>query len=333
MSMDLTTNYLGLTLKNPIMPGASPMAGDMGMVRRLEDAGASAIVMYSLFEEQLVKDEMAAQKHVISHQESNMESLSYTSGATEYRFGPDAYLEQIRKIRSAVNVPVIASLNGISVGGWLEYALLMEQAGAYALELNLYNLPTNPDEDAATVEAHALEVVTAVVQSVAIPVGVKLSPFYSSLPHFARRVEEAGAGGVILFNRFYQPDIDPDTLDVTRSLRLSDSSELLLRLRWLAILSAQRKLSFAASGGIDTAHDAIKAAMAGAHAIQLVSTLLKRGPEHLTVILDGLSAWLTEREYTSFSQLRGSMNQARCPDPAAYERANYIHILQSWHGS
>ncbi len=330
--MDLTTRYLGLSLAHPLMPGASPMVDDLGLVRRLEDAGAAAIVMHSLFEEQITQGQLAAHSGIEANAESSAEATSYFPHASVFALGPESYLEQIRRIRAAVAVPVIASLNGTTPGGWLEYARLVEEAGAHALELNVYSVPTDPGASATDVEDRVVEIVRTVRGEVRIPLAVKLSPFYSSLPNLVRRIEEAGADGLVLFNRFYQPDIDPERLEVTRALQLSDSTELLLRVRWLAILSWQTKMSLAASGGVHTAADAIKAMMAGACAVQVSSALLRAGPEHLRTMIDGVRDWLAEHEYESVAQLTGSMNHARCPDPAAYERGNYVRILQGWSG-
>ena len=330
--MDLTTTYLGLRLAHPLMPSASPLVDDLSTVRRLEDAGASAIVMHSLFEEQITQEGLVEHRVIDEHAESNAEALTYFPRASTFALGPDTYLEQIRRIRAAVSVPVIASLNGTSAGGWIEYARLMQDAGAPALELNVYSIPTDPADDAAAVEHRVIEAVRAVRGAVTIPFAVKLSPFYSSLPHLMTRIAAAGADGAVLFNRFYQPDIDPERLEVSRTLRLSDSSELLLRLRWLAILSWRTPLTLAASGGVHTATDAIKAMMAGARAVQLTSALLRHGPSRLKEILDGVRTWLVEHEYESVAQLTGSMNLAHCPDAAAYERGNYVRILQSWTG-
>ncbi|MFT3768763.1 MAG: dihydroorotate dehydrogenase-like protein [Minicystis sp.] len=331
--MDLSTTYLGLRLAHPIMPGASPMADDLDSVKRLEDAGAAAIVMRSLFEEQIVREQLGATEHIHAHEGAHVEALSYLPPTSVFAMGPDRYLDQIRRIRAAVAVPVIASLNGTTPGGWVEYARLMEQAGAHALELNLYTIPTDPDESGQSIEDRGIAVVRAVAAEVKIPVAVKLSPFYSSLPHFAKRVAGAGAAGVVLFNRFYQPDIDLEDLDVRHELRLSDSSELLLRLRWLAILSGRTSLSLAVSGGVHTAVDAVKALMTGAHAVQMVSALLLRGPSYLRTMIEEVEAWLEEHEYASITQLTGSMSLGRCPDPGAYERANYMTLLQSFHGT
>ena len=328
--MDLSTTYLGLRLAHPLMPGASPLVDDLDTVRRLEDAGASAIVMHSLFEEQLSLEQMAAHRMLDGHEHG--EAQSYFPATIDFALGPDAYLEQIRKIRAAVAVPVIGSLNGQTPGGWVSHAGLIEQAGAHALELNLYGLPTDPAVDGGAFEQRPLEIVRAVRAATKIPIAVKLSPFYSSLPAFVRALEAAGVAGVVLFNRFYQPDIDVEALELDRELRLSDSSELPLRLRWLAILSPRSKLSFAASGGVHGALDAVKALMAGANAVQLVSALLRHGPGRLREVLDMLRSWLEAHEYARLSDLQGSMNHARCPDPSAYERGNYVQILQSWHG-
>jgi dihydroorotate dehydrogenase (fumarate) len=330
--MNLTTTYLGLKLAHPLMPGASPLVDDLDTVRRLEDAGASAIVMHSLFEEQITQGQLAVNSALEEHEESNAEGTSYFPPDAMFALGPETYLEQVRRIRAAVAVPVIASLNGTTAGGWLEYARLMEQAGASALELNVYAIPTDPSRDAAHVEDGVVEVVRAVRAELRIPFAVKLSPFYSSLPHLVRRIEQAGADGAVLFNRFYQPDIDVEQLEVSRALHLSDPTELLLRVRWLAILSWQTKMSLAVSGGVHTPIDAIKSMMAGARAVQLTSALLQHGPGRLREILDGVRTWLEEHEYESIAQLTGSMNHARCPDPAAYERGNYVRLLQSWTG-
>jgi dihydroorotate dehydrogenase (fumarate) len=330
--MDLSTSYLGLRLAHPLMAGASPLSDDLDAVKLLEDAGASAIVMRSLFEEQIIREQMGAHRNLDGHAESSAEALSYVPPTWVFAMGPDTYLEQLRRIRAAVSVPVIASLNGTTPGGWTNYARLMEQAGAHALELNLYVIPTDPDESGPSVEARLLSAVSAVVTAVQIPVAVKLSPFFSSLPSFAKRVAAAGARGAVLFNRFYQPDIDVEELDVARTLHLSDSSELLLRLRWLAVLSGRTPLSLAASGGVHTTLDAVKAMMSGAHAVQMVSALLRHGPSYLREVIEGVGSWMESHEYASVAQLTGSMSLSRCPEPAAYERANYMTLLQSFHG-
>jgi len=328
--MNLTTEYLGLKLKNPLMPGASPMVDDLDRVRRLEDAGASAIVMHSLFEEQINAEERAQLYHVEMHSESYGEALGYFPQAEDYQFAPDQYLVQIARIKAAVSVPVIASLNGVTPGGWLDYSKGMQQAGADAIELNFYDIPTNPDISAADVEARAVKVLSLIKKNVQIPVAVKLAPFFSSLPNFASKLVAAGANGLIFFNRFYQPDIDIEGLVVQPNLQLSTPAELRLRLRWLAIVSASVQTSFAASGGIQSASDALKAVMAGAHTVQLVGILLKRGPEYLQTVLHEFETWLEEHEYETMPQLRGCMNLKKTPEPAAFERANYVRILQGW---
>ncbi len=330
--MDLSTTYLGLRLPHPLIAGACPLTDDLDTVRRLEDAGASAVMMTSLFEEQVRRDQMGSTKYFDAPGESFAEALSYFPTSQVMALGPESYLERLRRTRSAVGVPVIASLNGATPGGWLEYARLMEEAGAHALELNLYVVPTDPRDDAAAVEARAVETVREVRRAVRIPLAVKLSPFYSSLPAFVGRLVEAGADGVVLFNRFYQADIDPDGLDVVRTLHLSDSTDLLLRLRFIAIVFGRTRMSIGATGGVHSGLDAVKAVMAGATGVQMASALLKNGPDHLARVRAELAAWFEDHEYASLSQAVGSMSLARCPDPSAYERANYVQILQSWGG-
>jgi dihydroorotate dehydrogenase (fumarate) len=328
--MDLSTSYLGLSLPHPLMPGASPLVDDLDTVRKLEDAGAAALVMHSLFEEQLVMEQMAAVRNVESHTEGFAEATSYFPSLDRYRLGADEYLEQIEKIKQAVSIPLIGSLNGMSPGGWLEFARKIHQAGADALELNVYFLATDPEDSGPALEQQTIDMLRAVKQQVPIPVAVKLSPFYSALAHFARKLDQAGADGLVLFNRFYQPDINLDELEVERTLKLSDPSELPLRLRWLAILSGGIDASLAASGGVHSGLDALKAVMAGAHAVQMVSALLTKGPGHLTAVRDEMVRWLEEHEYESLDQARGSMSLSKCPDPKAFERGNYMEILQGW---
>jgi dihydroorotate dehydrogenase (fumarate) len=330
--MDLSTTYLGLKLPHPLMPGASPLVDDLDTVKRLEDAGAAAIVMHSLFEEQIAREQVAHFVHTESHGYSFAEALTYFPSPEAFALGPEEYLDQIRRIKQAVAVPVIASLNGYTHGGWLGYARLMEEAGADALELNVYQLVTDADEDARTIENRALAMVREVRSSLTIPVAVKLSPYYTALTHFTRRLDDAGADGLVLFNRFYQPDIDVEELQVRRSLHLSHSSELPLRLRWLAILSGKLRCSLAASGGLHSVNDTVQALMAGADAVQVVSALLKFGPAYLGTLRQGLERRLEELEYDSLRQLQGSMNLEACPDPRVYERANYMLTLQGWRG-
>ena len=329
--MDLTTTYLGLTLAHPVMPGASPLAHDLDAVRRLEDAGAAAIVMHSLFEEQITRDELGMMYHMLLHDDSSAEALSYFPAVDDFAFGPDKYLEQVRAIRKAVKVPVIASLNGTTPEGWLSYAHQIEQAGATALELNFYHVSTNTLERGADVEARLLDTVRAIKTHVSIPVAVKLSPFFSSVAHLALELEAAGADGIVMFNRFYQPDIDPEMLESVPRLQLSTPDELLLRLRWLAILSGRTKLSMAATGGVHSGIDALKAVMAGAHAVQMTSALLHHGPVRLTTTIRELRQWLLDHEYHSLRQAQGSMSLEKSANPEAFERGNYMRILQTWH--
>ncbi len=330
--MDLTVSYLGIRLKHPLMVGASPMVDDLGTVRRLEDAGAAAIVMHSLFEEQLVREQAATVQALETGEGFFAEAQSFLPTYGDFRLGPDEYLEQLRRIKQTVEIPVIASLNGSSLGGWLTYAGLMEEAGADALELNVYFLPTDPRESSEMIERRVYDMVQAVKRTVKIPVAVKLSPFYTSLACFARRLDEAGADGLVLFNRFYQPDLDPEELQAQRVLRLSDSTELPLRLRWLAILFGHVGCSLAATGGVHNPIDAVKAVMAGASAVQVVSALLRRGPEYLRLLLADFTAWVRDHDYATLDAMRGALSLKRCPDPAAFERANYMQILQSWQG-
>ncbi len=328
--MDLSTTYLGLKLPHPVMPGASPMVDKIDLVKRMEDAGAAAIVMHSLFEEQLMREELATYHHIDVHADSFAEAMTYLPRPDEFNLGPDQYLEQLVRIKQSVDLPVIASLNGFTSGGWIRYAKLMQDAGANALELNVYYLATNADEGGEEVEQRTIDILKAVKQAVTIPVSIKLSPFFSSMASMARRLDEAGADGLVLFNRFYQPDIDVESLEVEPTLKLSDSSELNLRLRWLAVVSGRVRASLAVSGGVHTHLDAVKAVMTGAHAVQVVSAILQQGPDVLRRIREGLTQWLEEHEYDSLEQMRGSMNLLRCPDASMFERANYIRILQGY---
>ncbi|MBI4954159.1 MAG: dihydroorotate dehydrogenase-like protein [Myxococcales bacterium] len=328
--MDLKTKYLGFELSNPFMPGASPLLDSLDVVRRLEDAGAAALVMRSLFEEQIDLEAQAGARATEEVTDVHAEALSFFPRPDEFALGGDQYLEQLRKIAEAVKVPVIASLNGTTPSGWLRYARMMEQAGARALELNLHHLSTDVEESGEVIEKRLCEVVRTVRASVKVPISVKLSPFFSSLPHMVRALGSAGADGFVLFNRFYQPDIDIDALEAVPTLHLSDSSELLLRLRWLAILYGHAPAGLAVSGGVHTTYDAVKAVMAGASAVQVVSALLRHGPGRLRALREDFERWMVEKDYESVTQMRGSMSLARCPDPAAFERANYMRILQSF---
>jgi len=328
--MDLSTSYLGLNLPHPLMTGASPLVDRLDLVRRLEDAGAAAITMHSLFEEQLLLERNARYAAFDEHAESFAEALSFFPNPDDYHLGPDEYLEQIRRIKAMVDVPVIGSLNGATGTGWVDYAKMIQAAGADAIELNTYFLPTDSAEGGTSIEQRIVKIATSVKQAVTIPVAVKLSPFFTSLANFASQLDAIGVDGLVLFNRFYQPDIDAEALDVAPRLQLSDSSELLLRVRWLAILSGRVRCSLAATGGVHTGLDAIKATMAGANAVQVVSALLHHGPGQLKKIREEMVRWMEEHEYESLAQMHGSMNLLRCPDPAAFERANYTRILQTW---
>ena len=328
--MNLTTPYLGLTLRNPLVVGASPFCDNTQIARQLEDSGAAAVVMRSLFEEQIDAEQRALNHLIETPAESNAEGTSYFPSFAEYQLAPDHYLRQLAHLKKALSIPVIASLNGCRPGGWTDYARRFESTGADAIELNLYQLITDPTLAGDDVEADMLNTVREVAGSVKIPVSVKLSPFHTSPAQFAVALEAAGAAGVVLFNRFYQPDFNLEDLEVNPQLRLSDPSELLLRLRWLAIISPHLRGSLAATGGVHASTDVVKALLAGAHTVQLVSVLLRNGPRILTAILAGLRTWLGEHGYDDLEQLRGAMNLSRCPDASAFERANYIRILQSW---
>ncbi|MFH1263908.1 MAG: dihydroorotate dehydrogenase-like protein [Pseudomonadota bacterium] len=326
---DLTTTYLGLKLAHPFTVGACPLADDLDTVLRLEDAGASMIGMRSLFEEQIAA-EQAEQDAVDRHCDSFGEALSFLPDPAGFKLGPDDYLEQIRKVKGRTKIPVVASLNGTTQGGWTRYAKSMQEAGADALELNFYAVVTDPKATAEKVENDLLELVKSVKKTVRIPVAVKLSPFFTSLPCVAEKLDKIPVDGIVLFNRFYQPDIDVENLKIERSLKLSDSSELLLRLHGLAILSGQVKASLAASGGVHTGLDAVKALMSGAHVVQMVSTLLKNGPQRLKANREEVTRWLDDHEYSSVREMIGSMNLMKCPDPKALERLNYMEVLQGW---
>ncbi len=325
--MDLSTTYLGLELPHPLVAGAGPLSDSLDDLERLEDAGAAAVVLRSLFEEQLMGEELAAHHALEQHAHSFAEAATHLPCSDEFAFGPDEYLEHLRRSAEALDIPVMASLNGTTPGGWVDFAKQLADAGAAAIELNLYHLSTDPSIDAPQLESGMLELVKQVKAEVTVPIAVKLSPYFSALSNFAEGLEHAGADGLVLFNRFYQPDIDPEELEVDPALHLSDRGELLLRLQWLGILSAQRNLSLACTGGVHEMEDVLKAVMSGAHTVQLVSALLKAGPAHLTTLRDGLAQWLEEHEYESLSQALGSMNLARCPDPAAFTRGNYMHIV------
>lgn len=325
--MDLKTTYLGLKLKNPLVPSASPLSKNVDSMKRLEDAGASAVVMYSLFEEQIVHEEEELEHYLEYGTHSHAEAMDYFPQPEEYNLGPDQYIELLAKAKQSLGIPVIGSLNGISTGGWIDYARQMEQAGADALELNIYYIPTDPALTSQEVEERYVNVLLAVKRTVKIPVAVKLSPYFSSFANMAVRLDKAGANGLVLFNRFYQPDVDLEALEVVPNVALSTSDAVRLPLRWIAILHGMVKTSLAGTSGVHTAHDVIKLVMAGADVAMMCSALLKHGPKHLSTVLADLNTWMVEHEYLSIEQMKGSMSQASVADPAAFERANYMKAL------
>jgi len=327
--MDLKTTYLGLELANPIVVGACPLGTSVDSIRAVEDAGAAAVVLPSLFEEEI----MAAARSAMEMESAGAgfaEASSYLPNPDGYHIGPGQYLDHLKAAKDAVGIPIIGSLNGTSVGGWTNYSKKMEDAGADALELNTYLLPFDAEETGAEVEQRTIDIVAAVKDTVSIPVSVKLSPFFSSLPNLAKRLGEVGADGLVIFNRFYQPDIDIEALEVVPNLRLSTADELRLRLRWLAVLSAQTEMSLSATGGAHSAVDVIKAVMCGAHSVQLVSALLIHGPDHISRTLEAMSFWLTDHEYDSLRQMQSSMSLSKVENPKAFARANYMKMLDSW---
>ncbi len=328
--MDLTTTYLGLKLKNPIVPSASPLSHTLDGMKRMEDAGASAIVMYSLFEEQLTHESAELNHYLSQGTESFAEALSYFPEAEEYNLGPDEYLELIRTAKKSLGIPVIGSLNGVSTGGWISFAKRIEEAGADAIELNVYYIVADPKLSSQEVEERYLEVLRAVKGTVRIPVAMKLGPHFSSFSAFAKRLDHEGVNGLVLFNRFYQPDIDLEALEVTPNVVLSTPHDIRLPLRWIAILFGHIKANLAATSGIHTAEDVLKMLMAGADVTMMCSALLKHGPSRITEVLNDLTRWMTEHEYASVKQMRGSMSQKSVADPAAFERANYMKSLQSF---
>lgn len=328
--MNLTTRYLGLELKTPLMPGASPLASRLDNIRRLEDAGASAIVLHSLFAEQIEGNAVAVSRHIERWQDNFAEATSFFPQNEDYLLGPDEYLGRISAIKSATNLPVIASLNGTHLGSWTDYARLMEKAGADALELNTYFLATRRDESGAEIEQRVVDIARAVRASVRVPVAVKLSPFYTSVVHLAGQLEDAGIEGLVLFNRIFQPEIDIETFDVVPKLGLSSPEDLRVRLRALALLRDQVKLSMACSGGVHSAAEVVKALLAGADAVQIVAALLRDGPDTLGNIVSELKLWMEKFEYNTIAEMRGALSLRNCPDPEAYERGNYLRSLQLW---
>ncbi len=328
--VDLSTTYMGLTLKNPIVPSASPLSADLDTVRRMEDAGAAAVVLPSLFEEQ-VEFEAESLAHFLEHGTySFAEALTYFPPLHEYRRGPEEYVEHIRRCKEAVDIPIIASLNGISTGGWIRYAQKFQQAGADAVELNVYFIPTNPHLMSYDVEDLYVKLLREVKKHVTIPVAMKLSPYFSAMPHVASMLDAEGADALVLFNRFYQPDIDIEKLEVTPNLQLSTPVEMRLPLRWIAILYGRLTCSLALTSGVHSAEDVIKAVMVGADVVHVCSVLLKHGVDRIGELLAGVTTWMEEHEYESVAQMKGSMSHRSCPEPAVFERANYMKVLHSY---
>ena len=329
-TIDLTTTYLGLKLRNPLVASSSPMCADVGNIRRMEDAGAAAVVLHSLFEEQITLESNELDRFLSAGESVGAESTTQFPDMLGYNRGPEAYLKHIRKVKEAVHIPVIASLNGTSVGGWLKYAEAMQQAGADALELNIYYIPVDPEVTGDQVERNYCDLVREVKSALHIPVAVKLGPYFSAPVNMAKRLEAAGADGLVLFNRFYQPDFDLEALEVVPNLILSNQYELLLRLHWIAVLYGNVKPDLALTGGVHTATDVVKAMMAGAKVAMMTSALLKKGISYLDTMLTELLVWLGDHEYDSIRQMQGSMSRNAVPQPQAFERANYMKVLSSY---
>ncbi len=328
--MDITTSYLGFKLKSPIVPSAGPLSEDVSKIKEMEDAGAGAAVIYSLFEEQLEHDELELDHHTSSPAESFAEATSYFPEPFEYKLGPEEYLEHIRKAKEAVDMPIIASLNGKSLGGWIDYSKKIEQAGADALELNIYELATDIDKKCEEVEKKYIHIVRRVRSEIKIPIAVKMHPFFSSVANMANELSKAGANGLVLFNRFYQPDINLETLEVEPNVLLSTPMAMRLPLRWIAILNGRIKADLAATSGIYSEQDVIKMIMAGANVTQVLSCLLKFGIGHIADIISSMEKWMEEKDYESVEQMRGSMSYKNVDDPSKFERANYMKVLHSY---
>ena len=328
--IDLKTTYLGLNLNNPLVASASPLSKKVDYVKRMEDAGIAAVVMYSLFEEQITHESLELDHFLSRNTNSSSEAMSYLPDSGQYSLLPEKYLENIGKLKKAVKIPVIGSLNGVSKGGWVRYARNIQDAGADALELNLYYIPTDPTLTAQELEDAQVELVADVKSSIKIPLAVKLSPYYSSLPNFVGRLDAKGVNGLVLFNRFYQPDFDLEDLKIAHTLELSISNDLRLPLRWISILQSQVKADFALTSGVHTYQSVLKAMMAGARVAMLASELLQNGIERIPAILQDLEVWMQEHEYTSIKQMQGSMSQKSVAEPAAFERANYMKVLSSF---
>ncbi len=328
--MDLTTKYLGLTLRSPLVASASPLSEEIGNIKKLEDAGIGAIVLYSLFEEQIRLEQEEYNFHTTHGTDAFAESLSYFPEIDDYKLGPELYLEHIQKAKAAVSVPIIASLNGSSLGGWTSYAKEMENAGADAIELNIYNIPTNADMTGTQVEQQYVDILKAVKSAVKIPVALKLSPYFSNFSNVAKRFDAAGANALVLFNRFYQPDIDLDEFEVTPNLILSQSNAMRLPMRWIAILKDNIKADLAATSGIHTGTDVIKMMMVGANVAMLCSSLLKHGINHVKNIEDHMKQWMRENDYKSISEMQGSMSQQKIANPGSFERAQYMKAITKY---
>lgn len=328
--MDLSTRYLGLNLRSPLVPSASPLSDDVAIIKRMEDAGAGAVVLHSLFEEQLTREEEALQHHLMYGTDSFAEALTYLPEPHEFPVGPEEYLSHIRKAKEAVKIPVIASLNGATIGGWVDFARKIQQAGADALELNIYTIPTDVDRSSAEVEQTYLDILKAVKSVISLPVAVKLHPYFSSMANMAKRLDQAGANGLVLFNRFYQPDMDLETLEVKTNVLLSTPQAMRLPLRWIAILYDRVKANLAATSGINDASDVLKVLMAGADVAMMCAALYRKGIEHLQTVELEMCQWMEEHDYESVRQLQGSLSQKLCSDPTAFERAQYMRAVLSY---
>lgn len=330
MSVDLSTTYMGIPLRNPLVVAPCPLSENLDMMKQMEEAGAGAIVVHSLFEEQLIAEELGLERSLIQGTESFPEALTYFPELPEFRLGSEEYLELLRKAKNTLHIPVIGSLNGISSGGWLRYAKAIEEAGADGLELNIYYIPTDPELSGKEIEKKYLDLVQEVKSTVKIPVAVKIGPFFSSLPHMAKQFDQAGANGLVLFNRFYQPDIDLEALEVVPNLNLSNASTLRRRLRWAAILYGKIQADLAITGGVHTGEDVIKAMLVGAKVVMMASVLLKNGISYLSTLLEDITEWLETHGYESIGQIQGLMSHRSVANPSAFERANYMKVLGSW---
>ncbi len=328
--MDLTTRYLGMNLRTPLVPSASPLSDDIDNIKRMEDAGAAAVVIHSLFEEQLMREQESMQHHLMYGTDSFPEAQSFFPEPKEFPVGPEEYLNHIRRAKSTVRIPIIASLNGTTIGSWIDYARKMQQAGADALELNIYHIRTDMDKTAAEIEQSYIDIVKAVKSVVSIPIALKLSPFFSNMANMAKKLDQTGVNGLVLFNRFYQPDMDLDTLEVRPNVNLSTPQAMRLPLRWIAILYDRVKADLAGTSGIHTSHDVLKMLMAGADVTMLCSVLFTKGVEYMREIEKGMCEWMEEHDYQSVRQMQGSMSQKYCSDPTAFERAQYMRAVISY---